>query len=441
MSPDRPSLKVLVLRGSAWTIAGSASGQLIRLAKSLIVTRLLFPEAFGLMSLVWVVIFGLEMLSDLGVASAIIRDKRGDEPDFLNTAWTLQAMRGALLWGVSCVIAGPMAGFYGQPELAQLVPVAGLTALIAGFNSTALHTCRRRMEFGQLTLLEVANELVGFVVVVLWAFLYPSVWALVGGALAGSLFAALASHAFLPGIRNRFRWEPSSLRALIGFGKWIFLGSAFGFLSVQGDRLLLGRYLDMTRFGTYSIAVMLTDALNALVLKINHGVLFPAYAKVMQNDPQRLRSVFYRGRLGVDLLLIFPIGVLMVLGRRVVEVLYDQRYHEAGWMLEALCVRLIISCALSNSEACLVALGQPQYSFFQRLVRAAWILVAIPVGWSLMEIKGAVWAVALSELAVIGVLWVGLVRHRMFSLGAELRSVLFAGLGAVSGLGLLRLLP
>ena len=131
MSFGQSSLKALVLRGSTWTIAGSGSGQLIRLIRNLILTRLLFPEAFGLMTLVWMVMYGLEMLSDVGLGPAIIRDPRGDDPDFLNTAWTVQAIRGAVLWGASCLIAYPMATFYSAPDLAQLIPVAGLTALLA----------------------------------------------------------------------------------------------------------------------------------------------------------------------------------------------------------------------------------------------------------------------------------------------------------------------
>src|SRR5436190_5544110 len=147
-------LKALVIKGSAWTLAGNLSGQLIRLGKSLIVTRLLFPEAFGVMSLVWVVLFGLEMFSDVGIGSVIVQDKDGDKPDFLDTCWTVQVIRGMVLFLIACLLAHPMAVFYNEPLLGQLIPVAGLTAVIAGFNSTKLHTCRRYMQIGRLTVLD-----------------------------------------------------------------------------------------------------------------------------------------------------------------------------------------------------------------------------------------------------------------------------------------------
>ena len=441
MVKNKPSLKGLIVRASTWTIAGHGGAQLIRLASNLVLTRLLFPEAFGIMALVWMVMFGLEMLSDVGLRAAIIRDKRGDEPAFLNTAWTMQAVRGVVLWSIACIIAYPLAKIYGEPQLVSLIPVAGLTALIGGVASTSLHTSFRRMELGRLTVLEVCNQLVAFIAVVTWALLYPSVWALVGGALIACLFHTVASHLWLPGIRHQFRWEASAMRSLVDFGKWIFMSSTLTFLASQGDRMLLGHYISMAQLGVYSIAIMLSEAAHALIIKLVHGVLYPAYGRIAQSEAHRLRNVFHRARLGIDGFLVFPIAVLMVLGGWIIDFLYDPRYHEAGWMFQILCIRLLMSATLANSETCLFALGHPQYAFIQSVCRTVWILIGIPVGWHLMGIEGVVWAVALSEIPVVVILWVGLARNRMFSLVSEARSLIFVGLGILVGFWILHSLP
>jgi O-antigen/teichoic acid export membrane protein len=435
------SLSALVFKGSAWALGAHAASQMIRLASSLILTRLLFPEAFGLMALVAMVIYALEMLSDIGLGPAIIREPRGENRNFLATAWTLQAIRGALLWAVGCLAAAPMAALYGQPELAALIAVGALTTLIGGLGSTALHVCRRRMLLGRLVALELCAQAVTLVAITLWALAWPTVWALVGGTLIGRCFQSAASHALLPGERDRFGWDPSCARALFSFGKWIFLSSALLALAAQMDRMLLGQYLDMGRLGIYSIAVTLAEAVQVLGLRIHHQVLFPAYGRIVQSDAERLRSVVERARRGIDALLVLPIGALLVLAPRVVEMLYDERYHAAGWMLQILCLRLLMNATLSNSEVCLVAVGRPQYSVVQNLCRVVWLAAAIPAGWHAMGIEGAVWAVALSELPVVAVLWTGLVRYRVFSLRSELRSVVFAGLGVLLGAAVLRLLP
>ncbi len=420
-----------------WTLAGHGGVLLIRMGRSLIMTRLLFPEVYGLMTLVWAVLYGLQMFADTGIVTTIIRDPRGDDPSFLNTAFTTNVLRGLLLWVISCVIAYPLATFYHQPVLAQLLPATGLTALIHGFVSTAMYTRRRHMDFKRLTILDLSNETVTFVVLIIWAYFSRDVWALVGGAVIGQLYLVIASHLYLPGIRNRFRWDRSALDTFMGFGKWIYLSSVVYFLSTQSDRFLLGRYLDMVHLGVYGTATVLSGAVQTVVLKINSDVLYPAYSRVVQEGTGRLRQVALRTRLAVDAGMILPIAMLMMIGSRVVSLLYDQRYHDAGWMLQILCIRLLLVATLSNSESCLIALGYPKYSFIQNSCRTVAMFVAIPMGWSLAGIEGVIWAIALSEVPPLIVIWAGLMKHRMFSIVVEGRSLLFAAVGALLGLGVL----
>jgi O-antigen/teichoic acid export membrane protein len=437
ISMDKSSLKALAIRGSIWTLAGHGGVLLIRMGRSLIMTRLLFPEVYGVMTLVWAVLTGLQMFADTGIVPTIIRDKRGDDPSFLNTAWTTNVLRGLLLWVVSCAIAYPMAAIYHQPALVLVLPVTGLTALIHGFVSTAMYTRRKHMDFKRLAILDLSTELFTFVVLLAFAYFYRNVWAMVAGAVFGQGFLVLASHVYLPGIRNRFRWDRSALDTFMGFGKWIYLSSAVYFLSTQSDRFLLGRYLDMIHLGVYGTATVLSGAAQTIVLKINSDVLYPAYSKVVHEGVGKLRQVMLRTRLAIDAGMILPIGVLTVLGSRIVGILYDQRYHDAGWMLQVLSVRLLLVATLSNSESCLIALGYPKYSFAQNLCRAVAVFVGIPIGWALSGIEGVIWAVALSELPPLVVIWIGMIKHRMFSVAAEFRSMLFAGLGALLGLGVL----
>ncbi|MFN3500356.1 MAG: oligosaccharide flippase family protein, partial [Pannonibacter indicus] len=75
------------MRGTAISLAGTGGQQLLRLASNLALTRLLFPEAFGLMALIQTFMVGLQMFSDIGIRPSIIQNKRGEEADFLNTAW------------------------------------------------------------------------------------------------------------------------------------------------------------------------------------------------------------------------------------------------------------------------------------------------------------------------------------------------------------------
>src|SRR5262245_18372468 len=86
---DATSLRQRTIRGSAWTTTESVAAVVLRLGSNLVLTRLLLPEMFGVMALVNIFIQGLQMFSDVGIGPAIIQNRRGDDPSFLNTAWTI----------------------------------------------------------------------------------------------------------------------------------------------------------------------------------------------------------------------------------------------------------------------------------------------------------------------------------------------------------------
>src|SRR5882757_5806108 len=132
--PAPASLETRALRGSLWALAGHAGGQLLRLGGNLVLWRLLYAEAFGLMAIVNVFMQGLAMFSDVGIGPSIIQSDRGDDPDYLNTAWTIQALRGFALFAVAALAAVPVAHFYGEPELATLIPLVSAGSILSGFN-------------------------------------------------------------------------------------------------------------------------------------------------------------------------------------------------------------------------------------------------------------------------------------------------------------------
>ena len=84
--------------GTIWILAGFGLGQLLRLGANVALAAILFEEVFALMAIVTAVMMGLAMFSDIGLQQNVIQSPRGDEPDFLNTAWTMQVGRGVTIW-------------------------------------------------------------------------------------------------------------------------------------------------------------------------------------------------------------------------------------------------------------------------------------------------------------------------------------------------------
>jgi O-antigen/teichoic acid export membrane protein len=431
----KKSLQSLAVRGSAFQMLSYGTGEVLRLASNLVLARLLFPEAFGLTALVSIIMQGLEMLSDVGLQASIIQNERGDDPAFLNTAWTIQVVRGIVLWLIAVLLAWPVALIYDEPQLVWLIPVGSFSVALLGFHSTSIFTLRRRLRIGTIAIIDLASRVACVAVMIVWALISPSVWALVAGGLTASLCRMIGSYLVDVGYRNRFHWDPESARAIVSFGKWIFGSSAVFFIGRQGDRLLLGRLLGVSVLGIYSIAGFLSEAVGAAITQVTHGVFYPIFSQVSREGRERLREVYYKTRLRLDALSLTSLGGLMVLGPWVVDLLYDERYEEAGWMLSVLCIRVAMDCMLATCETCLFSIGQTHWALYRSIGRAVWILVGIPIGYKIAGIHGIVWATGLSEIPVLLILWPAFFKAGMLRLHRELLAVCFFAVGA--GLGFL----
>ena len=106
------------------------------------------------MGLADVFITGVHRFSDIGLVRSIIQNKRGEEPEFLNTVWTMQVIRSFFVWLCLMLITWPVATFYQEPRLLWLIPAISINTLIGGLNSTAISSLNRKMAVKQVVIFE-----------------------------------------------------------------------------------------------------------------------------------------------------------------------------------------------------------------------------------------------------------------------------------------------
>jgi O-antigen/teichoic acid export membrane protein len=387
------------LRGSVWTLVGHAFNNAVRLGSNLILTRLLFPEYFGVMALVNIFLQGLHMFSDVGIGTSIIQHARGEDPAFVNTAWTVQALRGVYLFLVSCVLGWPLAWFYEIPDLVWMVPIAGSTALLDGLTSTSLFTQNRTLTLGKLTLLESAATLAGSLTNVAVAYATRSILALLVGGLAAGLVRLILSHVYLPGIRNRFAWEADARKDLLGFGRWVFLSTAVTFVALQIDRLVLGKLVSVEELGVYSIALMLAAIPREIVSQLAQRVYYPVVAREIRERPASPLVRALRQKL--VWLLVVPVACTMGVALPVITFLYDDRYTLAGPLMAWLTLGTWLSILESTYGAIALAFGEPKWITYGTVTKTLIFGAAVAPVFATWGIEGVAILVSLSTLALV----------------------------------------
>ena len=367
------TLKARAVRSSLFTLGGFGTTQIIRFGRTLFLTKLLSPDVFGLTAIVQLVGGLFQQLSDIGLGPAIIQNRRGDDKDFLDTAWTLSIIRGLILFVCTSIAAWPVAKFYqqhGQPLiLFPLLLVAGFSPLLNGFNSTATFSLNRHLRLGRLTLLSTSTEILQTVLIIFLAWRYHNAWAIIIGGLICSFAYMIASHLLIPSYKNRLAWDRSATRELFRLGKWIVLSTALTFFANESDRIMLGKLANwpggilatgigaMAVLGFYSMAAALVRMPQEIISRLAGSTLFPAFARTAPGPRDEFAAMVRKARS-----VILPLGITAVAGLALgaplfVSVFYNVRYLPVGWMAQLMAIGLWITILQSSADRALLAMG------------------------------------------------------------------------------------
>lgn len=443
LSVGRASLRARMLKSAAWLLGGNLSSQALRLLSNLILTRLLLPEAFGLVAAVNTLYFALVMFSDLGVWQSVVKSGRGTEARFLGTAWSIQLLRGLLLCVLVLAIS---AGFhlaaqanhfqagtvYADPSLPPLIAVFSICALLQGLESMKLACAQRTLQLADLSRLEIMSQLLAMVVTLGLALLSHSVWSLLIGTLVSSAARTVLSHRYLSGPSCRPCWDASCAAEIVGFGKWIFVSSVIGFLAAHGEKLILAGMLATPSFGVFSIAATLIMAIMGIYGSLNAHLVFSTLSEALRTDLRTAERVYVRVQQIADAGLGVLAGGLFMSGHWLVELLYDARYHDAGWMLQWLGLGLL-AVRHQVLEQLMFAKGQPGWVSASNLVRAISLALLIPAGFSVAGEKGAIVAVVISQFASWPVALGFKYRNGLLTLASERIWLPALGVGLLAG--------
>jgi len=407
------ALEKTALRASGWSILEYGSGMALRVVSSLVLTRLLIPAYFGEMTLVTTLTVGINLLSDIGLTPSVIQSKRADDPVFLNTVWTLQVLRGGVLWLIAIALSWPTALFYHDPKLKFLLPALALGMLISGFNSTNLLTLSRHMGVKRLFAIDGSTALVSLVVTIVWAYVHPSVWAIVGGQLISTLYRLWVSHmsAVAPGIRNTFCWDRESVHSVVHFGRWILIATAFWFFASQADKLILGRLISLSLLGIYGLAYQLSDIPRQIILALGQRVAYPFIAKIIHQPIDEFASQFFRYRSYALSAGAAMISIMVNWGGLLILHLYDRRYSEAAWMIPILALGLWQTLLYQTTYPVLLSLGKTKYGALGNAAFCITICAGIPIAFHFFGMLGGVIAVAAGDLPLYFAIQVGVTRE------------------------------
>jgi len=393
-APERSSswLKVLNFRSElfASTFAFGLTA-VVRLGSSLVLTRLLSPETYGIFGILMSFLFAVEMMSDVGTVGLLIRDPRGDEPRFVHTLWTIKLLRSVFSFGVLMLMAPLLASIYHAPVLANAFRALSVWFLINGAESMSFGLAMRHQRARLANYTELASNVATTLFVISMAFLLRNQYALILGALLQRLIFVVASHFFYRNIGVRLAFDRAAIREQFRFARWVTSSSILTIILSQYDKIVLARLFGLTLLGVYSIAMSMIGQLRGVMLHNSRFVLYARCAEYFRSNRSTAAHRYYTENLRLFAVGALPPAILAGLAPLVIAVLYDPRYMMAGRIMTVLGLGGVIEAFQSPSENLLVASGRTHAVLTANVVRIVSLVPAVILGYHFFGFEGFIW--------------------------------------------------
>ena len=373
----------------------------IRLASSLVLTRILRPEAYGVVTVLLSVMFVVEMLADLGITVFIVREPNVEEPRYLNTAWTMRLVRAVSNGLVVFLFAPAIASLYHVPDLVTPLRVFALWFLFGGLESMSFPLAVRHGQARLQMYSELISTLFASLFSVIYCYYSRDYWGMVYGILLNRALTTLMSFHFYPQFRPKLQFDRLAARAIFRYTRLTVPSGILTLLLTQFDKVAFLRLFDLRLLGVYALGVNLATPIESVIGTVCHMVLYPRCAHDARTDPANLsRNYYTRNTRLFASILVLPAGVGGA-ASLLIATLYDPRYASAAGVLRAFMLRATLSALATPAEVLLIAAGESQVILVGSVFRTLWTVAASLAGYYFFGFAGFVYGTASSVLPAL----------------------------------------
>jgi O-antigen/teichoic acid export membrane protein len=397
----RPGLTARALGGMLWTFSGSGVQAVIQLGTMMVLARLLKPADFGLMGAAGVIVALSQIVSQVGVGPAIIQ-RRELKPTHIRVATTLSLALGLSLGAVVFLGAPIIAGFYRIPEVEPVLRGVAFLFPLDGLNTVARSILARELRFRVYVASEVGSYVVGYAPVgILLAWSGYGVWALVTANIAQVTLRVVtmylaARHPLWPS------FDRQASRELLSFGFGHSMAQIGGVLSVQGDNMVVGRWLGPAALGVYGRAYGLMVMPASVFGRIVNRVLFPLMSQV-QDERKRLANAYERA-LAIVALVSLPLSsFLWVTAPEFIRIILGPNWDAVVVPFQLFSISLLFRMSSKISDVCTKAAGE----VYPRAL-LTWAFAGLVVGGAIIGQRWGLGGVAVAVSIAMGINWLSM---------------------------------
>ena len=367
-----------ILSGVTWSFAEKLLTDLVSTIITIVLSRILMPEDYGLVALVTIFITISSIFVTTGLGTALVRDKNATEEQ-MATIFYLNVILGIVIYVILFLCAPLIAGYRGNRELVALVRVLGLKIPISSVYNIQHAHVKKKMEFRLFFWSSFAGTVMSGVVGITMAYMGFGAWALVWSTLTDNIMDSIV-------LFFTTKWFPKPVlkikecKPMIDFGFKVLVKEFINRVYGQLRGLIIG-----LKYSSADLAYntkgqkfpsMFIEIVNTTVIR----VMLPALSEI-QDDREKMRYVI-KTSTQLTMFVIVPIMMgLLVTADNFITILLTDKWIEAAPYIQIYCLVFMIQPLCVVDERVLEAYGlgniMIKKQVFDTIVSIAVIVLAL----------------------------------------------------------------
>jgi lipopolysaccharide exporter len=383
-------------KGVAQLFVGQIGQQAIMLGSTVVLARVLTPEDFGAVAIAMSVMVILQLIGEMGIATAIVQ-RRAVDVAVTDTAFWLTVVTALPVCVGLVVLAGPVAAFYKVPVLRRLLVIVAIAYLFRGFSGVPRALLLRDIRGKALAANGVALALAQAVTAIPLALSGVGAASMIWGACAGEAVSAILCFVWTS-YRPRSLGRVRDIKPLVTFGVWISTGRVIANISARLDPIIIGRLLDAKLVGLYNMAQRVSSTIPSMIGSVVNTMTLPMYSQ-LQDDKQATDANYWMTLEILSLVCLPTCALAYLLADPCVPLIFGHQWADSAPIVRILSIGAAVSALGGGIFSSIVyAAGKPQWTTVMSIFRLATLPVFLIVGtrWHLV---GVAWAETIWQVA------------------------------------------
>lgn len=394
----------LIFRSIGLILSGNLAGAVIGMIRTLLVSRLISLEDYGIASIFVLAVSLIEMMSAMGFQQQMIQSKDGNDPRFQSALQCFAVIRGFVNGLILILLAQPIASFFSIPEVAWAFQVVALIPIMSGFNHFDVGRLKRQMNYVPATIVSVLPSIGSLASVFPFYWLFGDYRTLLFAILLQVLIMLLTTH-FLAKRKYCLVFDRAIISRSLRFGWPLMVSSLMLYTIFNGERIIIGRELNLETLAVFSMALSLALTPTLVISGSTMSFFLPQLSGAIHKPAYPALAVTaFQSHLTLGNLVL--VGIALV-GGPFLHIVLGQKYADAIPLLTWLGVVQTIRIYKSGCSAISISGG---FTKNQIMINIARVLL-LPLAWFLIarggDLMTLIWIAMGGEIVglIIGMLW------------------------------------